>query len=143
MDQQEINDDVLGRLVWDRRYEWWSGEVALSPEHAVGISVETESDDDASVLPKARRTYQRIKSELDKLLRAAATELLVACNESRNAGEAIDAEAFITRMTLSDITFYADGSAELYFDDGGMFDGNSIVVSVTADGDMDEASVAG
>lgn len=143
MPQQMINDEVLGRLVWDRRYEWWSGETQFAPGHEVHISIETEVDDEEEVLQRARRAFQRLRTLRDQVCRAAASELLAEYNADWNDGEPIGAEAFIDRMTLSDITFYADGSAELFFDAGAMFEGRSIVVSVDADGAIEEAAISG
>jgi hypothetical protein len=44
---------------------------------------------------------------------------------------------------LRSITFFPEGDAELAFDDGGLFEGHTVVVTVGADGSFEGAGFFG
>lgn len=57
--------------------------------------------------------------------------------------EQITQEMFIASMEISELTVSPDGSVTLYYNDGDMFWGHSIEISVDADGTVSDANIAG
>src|SRR5262249_26778923 len=111
--------------------------------HLVNIAVSPEDADLATALKAARRAWDEIREEEIDLRRSAADELLDLHNQEWNDGLPIDAEEFSERMTLESITFFPDGGADLFYHDGGLFGGNTIILGVLADGSFGGATIAG
>lgn len=147
MAERTIHDETLGLLTWNNRLDWWEGRFLLAPGQPVGISIGVE-EDDPDTEPTAE--IQRARLLLDGLAelepearQLAADELLDIYNEEWNDDDPLSAEEFMTRLTLEDIGIAADGSAELFYQDGGLFAGHAVLVSLDADGNLDNADIAG
>ena len=63
--------------------------------------------------------------------------------ESAEASAAITEEVFAGRITISEFSINAEGSYEVYYDDDDMFWGHVIIVDGSADGEMEDAYIAG
>lgn len=125
----------LGELRWDANLGWYKtadGEIAL----AVAM--------DAPLDAHAARALA-LRADAARLAEAAADELLDTHNASwREPGEPAETRGgFAARLALQGITVYADRNAEVYFEDGGLFWGHIVVVSVDADGQPTGADIAG
>lgn len=141
---QVINDETLGQLVWDDLAECWEGRREFAPGRTIPVSV--APDDDAAletVLARARRAFQRLQQSEPSLRQAASEVLLDLCNEEWNEGEAVSNAAFVSRMTVKEVTIESDGCAALVYDDGNLFWGHSIWVEVDEAGVFQGASIAG
>jgi hypothetical protein len=141
MNEHSVQEEVLGRLTWDNRFCCWSGEVDLFPGHRVVISVSQEDTELLEALRRARGTLERIREEEVGLRHAAAEELLDLHNEEWNEGAPIDAMEFVRRMRLESIVFFPDGEADLFYQDGDLFEGHPIVVGVTSHGAFEGADI--
>lgn len=141
MEKQAVRDDVLGLLTWDDSLEWWEGKREIIPGHTISVSVSSNDAPLETVMELARRAYRRVQTEEPSLRRAAADALLTLHNEEWNEGEPIDGDTFTSRMVLTEFSAYDDGSAEVSYDDGGLFLGHTIIVSVDADGTIKDASI--
>ena len=60
-----------------------------------------------------------------------------------NEEAAIDSAHFAACITLQTVIFYPDGSAELFYDDGDLFAGHVILVSLDTYGALQDATLAG
>ena len=72
-------------------------------------------------------------------------ELLETKNEDwlEEGEKEVSEKDFMKRLTLEDINFFDDSSAELYFNDGDLFWGHSIVIDLSADYQLDDIKLAG
>jgi hypothetical protein len=130
MNEPSIHEEALGRLTWDPEQGWWSGETELFPGQLVKIGVYQDADLWAA-LGTARATLDRIRDTEFDLRRAAAEELIDDYNEEWNDDILpLDEEDFSKRMHLVSVTFFPDGQADLFYDDGGLFEGQRMVVAV-------------
>lgn len=143
MKEQTAQDEVLGILTWDDSLEWWEGKREIMPGHTISVSVSPNDVPLETVVELARRAYRQVQTEEPSLRRAAADALLTLHNEEWNEGEPIGSATFISRMVLTEFSAYDDGSAEISYDDGGLFLGHTIIVFVDADGTIKDASING
>ncbi len=133
MNEPTIHEEMLGRLTWDPARGWWAGETELFPQQLVKIGLYQDADL-WSALKAARATLDRIGETEFDLRRAAAEELIDDYNEEWNDYFLpLDEEEFSKRMRLESIVFFPDGQADLFYDDGGLFEGETMIVAVGAD----------
>ena len=136
-DRAPIEHATLGRLVYDGRLRWYEGTVRGLP-----VAVHDASLDDALALAA------RVVANLDAVRQAAedraVADLLPLKNEAwLDEGEPSVPEAeFRRRLQFESVTAFADG-AELYFADGDLFWGHTVVVRMAADGRMTDADIGG
>lgn len=147
MAERTIHDEALGTLTWNSRLDWWETQAEWAPGRCVGVSISVE-DDAADTAPTAEIAHtRRVLNSLPELepeaRQLAADELLEIYNEEWNEGDPLSAEEFVTRLTLEDVGIAADGSAELFYQDGGLFAGHTVLVSLDTDGNLDDADIAG
>lgn len=138
-----IDDEVLGRLVWEPALERWEGEIELPPGHEIHVSFTGAAAEAEEGLARARRAYEFIGPSQEHLRRAAARRLLDVYNDEWNEGDEIGEDGFIARMTLEAISFFASGDAEVFYDDGGLFRGHTVLVSIGSGGEITDADIAG
>jgi len=143
MDKRVVQDEVLGVLTWDGEAEWWEGEQEITPGHIVSVTVSANDTPLDTALERARQTYWRVQREGLALRRAAADILLALHNEEWNRGEPTTSDTFVNRMLLTDIAVYGDGSSEVSYNDGDLFRGHTIIVSVDEEGAVQEAGIQG
>lgn len=60
-----------------------------------------------------------------------------------NEGEIISKDEFKKRINIQGILIFCEGNAELYYDDGDLFWGHTIVVDVDENGLYQEAQIYG
>jgi hypothetical protein len=134
MNEPTIHEELLGRLRWDPTRGLWMGETELFSGQLIQIGLYQDVDIWAS-LKAARITLDRIGATEFELRRAAAEELIADYNEEWNDGIfPLDEEEFSKKLQLVSITFYPNGEADLFYDDGGLFEGQTLVVAVEPDG---------
>jgi hypothetical protein len=137
--------DEFGTLAWDAHLEWWKGTAEFTPGRWVDLHVEA-----ANALPALRVAVARARPALDRLraselaLRAAVASQLAGAHNKFCAPEDEVTEAeFAERMRLLSVKFEAAGAAELVFADRSLLGGHWIVVPISADGVVGEATTAG
>jgi len=136
-------DPVFGELTWEDHLEWWTGQVEVAPGQTLQVALSTTQEGLETLLPKARPLFSRLWREEAELRRATAEALLELYNTAWNEGPAIDGARLAACITLQAVTFYPDGSAELFYDDGDRFAGHILLVSLDAHGTLQDATLAG
>jgi len=138
-----INDEEFGSLTWREDLDNWSGIVELADRIRVKLYIESSEGKDISITTETRQAFKTVAESAEKMRQKACDELLSIYNRSWNEGEPIDAETFMNLLSLESIRLYPDGSTEIYFDDGGLFWGHTVIVSLSKDGDFYDAEIAG
>lgn len=135
-------ESALGTFELDRRYDWYEGTIDyLGAPCSVLLTVEEGSTDVRVALARLESLCADFKTIDRKVREYAAEELLE--NAIDWCEEELSPEQFANRMSNPSICIGSDGSADFTFDDGGMFWGHVIVVSMDADGVFDGADIAG
>jgi len=126
---------VLGVLTWDDNFAQWNAAIDFAPEDTVSISITpNDAGDDAAIASGADFITWLRENEPNARAYAAGKmfELAEDWHEEDEEPEAITAASFAGRITLSEITFDSSGEASLWYNDGDVFAGHVIVVSVDA-----------
>jgi hypothetical protein len=142
MTNEIINDPVVGEL---RRIDAFSHGRALLVQ---GREVQAVIDTGAGLTPAALAQVRRLFSAPDDFAQEArreASEILCELKNETWAGEdpPLSAAELALRLSLEACEIDADGLASLYFADGGLFGGHSVVVYVDAEGHFVDAKLAG
>jgi hypothetical protein len=140
MKMENITDKTFGVLEWDNQLNLYSTQVELSPIHQVQVNFHIES---SVALERIRQVYEGIQAQESALRQATADALLVLHNDTWNEQEEINTQEFMRRMNLEAITFYEDGTSELFYNDGDLFWGHCIVLSLNNQGQFQDATIAG
>ncbi|WP_042161473.1 DUF2262 domain-containing protein [Paenibacillus gorillae] len=140
------HDEVLGEFSYERDLDWFKKDVLWGGQNG---SLYIHKDSDKNISSALKTACVLIKDEetwSEKVKEYAADEMLDLANEwLEDDGEAeidtITKEMFVKRMEFSSISVYADGSFEMFFDDGDMFWGHSIIVAGNINGQMESAHI--
>jgi len=139
-----VSDDLLEKLKYDEYLNWYSGEVGLPGAKKLNVSLSLDGCEDLGDLIHFTKGFLQTIAETDEQARRfAAEKLLRVCNDSWNEGEDITGPEFAERIALESLTTYPDHSAELYYDDGDLFWGHVIIVSIEEGPRFVDASIAG
>ncbi|HEY1406055.1 MAG TPA: DUF2262 domain-containing protein, partial [Spirochaetota bacterium] len=136
-----ITDAVLGTLVWDDRFDRWETRISFGAKTPVDVSIETGGDNAA--LKRAGKAITRLQTNEPAARLYAAEQLLESYNDNWNDGKPITVAAFAKKITLESVSIGPDGECELYYDDGDLFAGHCIIVSMDAKGGFTGADIAG
>lgn len=143
MSEYQIEDEVLGYLVWDSELEWWSSQIEVLSGQWIDVSISPEDTDPSIVFKRVRHTLCVILEVEVNLRRSTADKLLHLYNTTWNDGLAISQEEFMNRIALDAITFSPDGSADLYYSDGDLFWGHTIITTIDTNGCFKDTMLAG
>ncbi|MHA0035264.1 DUF2262 domain-containing protein [Deinococcus sp. PESE-13] len=150
---QNFRDDVLGDLTYDEQLEGWEGTFG-TPEVSLWLSGAEGDGAGQDRLPVYRDAFLRLRRDEPGLRRHIAEQLTDLAEDWRepeddaedddgNDGQPITPESFLERIALTNVTLYADGSAELFYSDGDLFAGHVIIGSVDRNSQLTDASIAG
>ncbi|MBD2208907.1 DUF2262 domain-containing protein [Calothrix sp. FACHB-156] len=143
MSEQTIQNDILGELVWNSKLKWWSSQVEITPGNIVNVSVDNDDKDITAAIEIACHSFTRIQEQEINLRRFAANQLLELYNEYWNNGDVIDCLSFMELIKLAAVVINTDGSTDIFYDDGELFGGHTIIVSIDCHGAFKEAQIAG
>jgi len=130
----------LGELAWDENLDWWRGHVAWAGHPHVTFSISAPKDAGAGPFDRAAAILRRMDAQT--VYQHAATGLLKTHNESwrqwvDETGKSaetplLNAEDFMAKLSPEGLNIDADGSVDVYFNDGYLFWGHAVVVSLDA-----------
>lgn len=143
MPEPIVVDEVLGTLTWQDRFRSYKGEREIAPGHLIRIDISPDNGRLEADLTRARQAYQHLQQQETVLREMAADALLPRYNAVWNEGQPIDRAAFMRRMVLEGLTVYGDQTVALDYNDGDLFYGHTIVVSLREDGTFENATIQG
>jgi len=143
MSEQTIYDEMLGELVWNQDDECWTSQVQFTLEHIVNITIDPEDVETGSIILMARKSFSQLQQNEDNIRHLISEQMLGDYNENWNDGEKIDIQDFIDSIKLEDIVFNANGNIQLFYNDGYLFAGHGIMVTIDDKGSYQEAILFG
>jgi hypothetical protein len=124
--------------------DWWEGKAEIAPGCPIIVHVSPDPESGDVSIGEARQTFLRARAAEPAHRRAAARWLLEVYNGFWNPGKRdMSAAAFAKRISPEAVELRADGTAKLYYADGGLFRGHGIEVHIRADGSVERAGLAG
>lgn len=134
---------VLGRLVYDDNVGWWKTKVRFGGAEGVELHVAGPPTMGDDVLDRAA---EKLHATDAGALRAYAAEKLL---ELKNGSwlsddeEPVDAETFASRLTPQSFGVDEEGGVSVFFDDGDLFWGHVVIVSLNERLEPTDAEIAG
>ncbi|MCU0444289.1 MAG: DUF2262 domain-containing protein [Microscillaceae bacterium] len=141
-ENQLIENRVLGKLTYNPKYEWY--EIRFQ-ENDISFSICICLSSPKKLEKVIQYAENQINNKFyEKALSAMENEMLALKNDIwSDEGEEITIEQFRKLVSIDSIIFYSDKSSEIYCNDGDMFLGHSIVISVDKKGKYINAALAG
>ncbi|MGE6260077.1 DUF2262 domain-containing protein [Heyndrickxia sporothermodurans] len=143
------NDEVLGQFELVKSVKLFEKTVTWAGEEGLlYFDWNEEENEMKSSLETAYALFKKQNEWNMKIRKYAAEELVELANEwLQDNDEAeiavITKEMFIDFMELSSISVYPNGDFEMFFSDGDMFWGHSIIVDGNINGELTSAEIAG
>lgn len=139
-------NSALGEFIYDKEYDQYSVDYNDGKQSfEISITVDgVESNDELITLLKKVETL--VKS---KYYESALLEMEEEMINLKNGAWLEDEEPEMTtdefrkRITIKSITFYEDGSSEIFCDDDDIFWGHYILIGTNENGIFDDVSIAG
>ena len=141
----EIDHPLFGKLVYDRRYNWFSGHTTWNQE-PVEITLACEDPDHPEcALATADALFQDEIGWLIRVQDYAVARLLELKNDTwiEDDEEVVSRDEFISRMTLETIAIDAAGNFTFWHDDGDLFWGHVIEIRGDLTNGPTHAGIAG
>ncbi|MEK4521047.1 DUF2262 domain-containing protein [Psychrobacillus sp. FSL W7-1457] len=135
-----LNFDVLA---YDKDTGNYQGKIEIETDYFIDMTISPESYDKELVFKLAENTFRKIRIMNESYKEKIAGDLLKLHNEVWNEGEIISKDEFKKRINIQGILIFCEGNAELYYDDGDLFWGHTIVVDVDENGLYQEAQIYG
>ncbi len=143
--------DVLGKLQYNEEYEWYEGSFydALSTKNINLVILHTTPKKLEKLFTYAQekihqRFYTPMLLAMEKEMIELKNDLWLGEDEETGEEEPpITIEEFRQRISIEGITFYEDGSCDIYCNDDDLFFGHTIQISVNKHGVYKSANLAG
>lgn len=142
-------DSLLGSFVLDKRVKLFEKEISWDGQEGI---LYFDWDEEEQVMKSALQTaYALIQDQehWSQQIRAYAAEQLAELandwlhDHEEPAYDVITPDLFMKLMELDSISVYPNGDFEVFFRDGDMFWGHSIIVDGNINGSMNSAEIAG
>lgn len=140
----EIESERFGKLVLDRRVNWFRGTVVWGGRE-VRISFDADKALDISgQLQTAQTLFDGEQDWQRKIEAFAVKEMLSMANDWRDEGATpITEQEFLDRMKLESISIQPDGEFEFWHSDGDLFYGHSIQISGSIEKGLTHSDIPG
>lgn len=143
MPEATISDEVLGTLTWDEQYQWYEGHREIAPGHTIELRISAEKGVPDAWVARARQVYQSVQEHEVAFREAAADALLSLHNNAWNDETPIDRKTFAGRMSWQGLSIYTGGGVQLNYDDGDLFWGHTIAVTLGEDNTVQDVNIEG
>lgn len=139
------DDDLLGRFTLDRGIETFSNPVIWAGEKGVlYFNYDKDENEMKLSLQTAHTLFEGQYLWSAKIKAYAAKELVDLANDWLMENEAeITEEMFVNRINFDSICVEPNGSFEIFYFDGDIFAGHSIIVNGNINGEFTSAEIAG
>ncbi|WP_373539354.1 DUF2262 domain-containing protein [Chamaesiphon sp.] len=146
MNYPDIECPELGTLRYEENYDWYEGQLIVQQSK---LSIQLLTDEDGAVASALKRATDFVK-ELEKHAQSArdyaAEGLLAIKNETwieDEDEEPLTPEQFKERMVLDSISIDSDAAVSFYHNDGDLFWGHCILVTMDSENNFTGAEIAG
>ncbi|HEX9048468.1 MAG TPA: DUF2262 domain-containing protein [Verrucomicrobiae bacterium] len=141
--------DYFGSMKLDERRRCYHAVLNVSPDRKVRVIIDWMGATPAEALKRSQEICERLRVREPEYRRKIASDLLRLYNDNWRDGETLDADGFMRRISLSDISIGAAdfdaeyGCASVSYSDGDLFAGHSIDVTLDADLNYVKSQIAG
>lgn len=148
MPKQKLNSidhPTFGRLTFNAGVDGYVCKIGSGTTKMPLAFIPDDPKQPQACVLRGPRNATNAMSLVKKARDFATSKLLTLRNRNwREEHEAVlSAKQFAARLKIAGLHIYEDGSREVYFDDGDLFWGHSIVVSVGPRGALQSATIEG
>lgn len=137
------NKCIFDVLTFDIDRGNYEGKVEIQKGYFIDVTISVESFDKDLVFEVAENTFETIKVSEELYKEKIAEDLLQLHNEVWNEGRMTNKDEFKKRIKMQGMLIFCEGNAELYYDDGDLFWGHTIVVDIDENGLYQDAQIFG
>jgi len=138
-----MGKSIFSELQFDSDTKNYDGQVKFNNRDFVDLTISIEMFDKDKVFKLAENVFKKIEELEETYKESIAENLLTIHNETWNEESITSKSEFINRIKLEGILFFCDGNAELYYNDGDLFWGHTIVVSINENGQYQDSQIYG
>jgi hypothetical protein len=146
MKYSNLEHPELGTLRYEKEYDWYKGQIKIrQSDISIQLSID-EAGDVTSALNRAANLAGELENYAQLAKKYAAEGLLQIKNEAwldDDDEDPLTLEQFQQRMTLESISIYANGEVSFYHNDGDLFWGHCILVTMNSENNFTGAETAG
>ncbi len=145
MTEQNIYDDLLGKLENRPDTDSWEGEWKVNDNLVVDVMICAEKDINTELKTAKDFLLKFIENEL-KTREHLSKSLIKLCNEDWNAEKPLTEKEFAERISLQGINIYFKdkvADAEIFYNDDDIFGGHAISFFMRSSGEISEPNLAG
>jgi hypothetical protein len=145
MNYPDIELPVVGILHYEEEYDWYEGKIKVQQSE---IPIHLSTDEEGEVASVCRRATNFVV-ELEDLAQSAKEYAVERLIELKNETwideneEPSTPEQFKQRMVLESISIDSDGEVSFYHNDGNLFWGHCILVTMDSENNFICAEIAG
>lgn len=137
------NKCIFDVLTFDIDRGNYEGKVEIQKGYFIDVTISVESFDKDLVFEVAENTFETIKVSEELYKEKIAEDLMQLHNEVWNEGRMTNKDEFKKRIKMQGMLIFCEGNAELYYDDGYLFWGHTIVVDIDENGLYQDAQIFG
>ncbi|MBD7945603.1 DUF2262 domain-containing protein [Psychrobacillus sp. Sa2BUA9] len=137
------NKCIFDVLTFDIDRGNYEGKVEIQKGYFIDVTISVESFDKDLVFEVAENTFETIKVSEELYKEKIAEDLMQLHNEVWNEGRMTNKDEFKKRIKMQGMLIFCEGNAELYYDDGDLFWGHTIVVDIDENGLYQDAQIFG
>lgn len=150
MKPEPTRTTTYGEVFFEPKYNWYEGDLSFG-EQVINVILDIGKEPDWSEIPFSvvEDVGVRMAAFDRKCREYAADELLEGANEwledsdDEDKPEEYTREMFMELMELECMVIGPAGAIQMGYADGDMFWGHTIMVDVSADGEIVDADIAG
>jgi len=141
---KKVRDSFFGLIKYDKIAQVWEGKKTLSSGRSIVVYLNTQRVPTVKLLGIFISSFNATTNNEKKLKKIGAKKLRNIYHKyGWSFGKKISISSFMGRMKLKSIFLNIDGSADIEYDDGGLFQGHVIYIKVNKKGNFDEANFHG
>ena len=137
------NKCIFDVLTFDIDRGNYEGKVEIQKGYFIDVTISVESFDKDLVFEVAENTFETIKVSEELYKEKIAEDLMQLHNEVWNEGRMTNKDEFKKRIKMQGMLIFCEGNAEIYYDDGDLFWGHTIVVDIDENGLYQDAQIFG
>lgn len=138
-----MGKSIFSEFQFDSDTKNYDGQIKFNNRDFVDLTISIETFDKDKVFKLAENVFKKIEELEETYKESIAEDLLTIHNETWNEESITSKSEFINRIKLEGILFFCDGNAELYYNDGDLFWGHTIVVSINENGQYQDSQIYG
>ncbi|MBD2456065.1 DUF2262 domain-containing protein [Nostoc sp. FACHB-87] len=145
MDLPIIKHEILGQLVYNAELDWYESQIVVD-ETLISLSLSMENNHEVElILARASGVVRNLKHYAKDAEEYAVIKLLELKNETwLDEDETfLTSEEFKDQIILEGLVFSPDGEVEFYYNDGNIFFGHCIILTMDKDNCFIDAMIAG